>query len=210
MIRYLIALCVVLAYPAGFLLAGSPATGPSPGQGKSGEAARNRVLTLDGQTGFVQVPDSESLHSLKDAITIEAWVKAAAFHSRDWWVNCIVRKNIAPDSENFLLRFRTVDGEPLAEMSLGRRVGFLQGFHDFTTGTWYHLAGTYDGKVTTVYVNGVKVKSDRLSARCAPTSLTFSSARATRNSAPANTSTAPLTKSASGISRVHRRRSKLP
>ncbi len=126
-------------------------------------SAVNRVLSLDGKTGYMQVADSESLHSFREAITVEAWIKAASFYVGDGQVNSILRKNIASGAENFLLRFRTLDGEPLAEMNPGVRVGIVQAPYEFTTGTWYHLAGTYDGKAITVYVNGVKVKSQPFS-----------------------------------------------
>jgi predicted transcriptional regulator len=128
-----------------------------------GGSTVNRVLSLDGKTGYVEVADSESLHSFKEAITIEAWVKAASFYTGNGEVNSIVRKNITPGAENFLLRFRIVDGERLAEMNPGVRVGIVQAPYEFTTGTWYHLAGTYDGKAITVYVNGVKVRGEPFS-----------------------------------------------
>jgi len=165
MIRYFVALCVAAANPAGFLLAGSPASGPSPAQEKPGKAAANRVLNLDGQASGVQVPDSQSLHSLKDAITIEAWFKAASFYPDDGNVNSIVRKNVAANEENFLLRLRTVRGQPLVEMSPGCDIGVLLAPYDFAKDKWYHLAGTYDGSQVAVYVNGVRIKSGEFAGR---------------------------------------------
>lgn len=168
----------------------------------------NRVLNLDGQTSGVQVPDSESLHSLKDAVTIEAWFKASSFYPDDGNVNSIVRKNVAANEENFHLRLRTVRGKPLVEMSPGCDIGVLLAPYDFAKDKWYHLAGTYDGNVVAVYVNGVRIKSGEFAGRMNVDKSNWSSARATRSSATASTSTATLTKSASGRWHARRRRSR--
>ena len=39
----------------------------------------------------------------------------------------------------------------------------LRASYEFATNRWYHLAGVYDGKEATVFVNGKKVKSQPLS-----------------------------------------------
>lgn len=155
--RYFAILAVVVAGVAGHPSALSSER-PRPG----GSVA-NRVLSLNGETGYVQVADSPSLHSFKNAITMEAWFKASSFYPGDGTVNSLVRKNISPGAENFLLRFRTVGGEPMVDMNPGPRIGALQAFHEFTTGTWYHLAGTYDGEAVTVFVNGIRIESGRFS-----------------------------------------------
>ncbi len=165
MIRILIAVCVALTDLPALVLAGSPASSPSPAQGKAGETAVNRVLNLDGQTSGVQVPDSESLRSLKDAITMEAWFKASSFYPDDGNVNSIVRKNVAANEENFLLRLRIARGKPLVEMSPGCDIGVLLAPYDFEKDKWYHLAGTYDRREVAVYVNGVPIKSGDFTGR---------------------------------------------
>jgi hypothetical protein len=57
--------------------------------------AVNRVLSLDGKTGYMQVGDSESLHSFRESITLEAWVNAGSFYMGNGQANPVVRKNIA-------------------------------------------------------------------------------------------------------------------
>ncbi len=123
----------------------------------------NQVLSLDGETGYAQVVDSESLHSFTNAITIETRVKAFSFYPGGGTVNSIIRKNMAPGGENFFLRFRKVGGRPLVEMSPGRQIRTLQGPHEFMTGKWYHVAGTYDGTTIVVFVNGLRIKSEAFS-----------------------------------------------
>jgi hypothetical protein len=51
-------------------------------------------------------------------------------------------------------------GKPAVEMSCASRI--LRAPYDFETNTWYHLAGTYDGKLMTAFVNGEEVGSQRL------------------------------------------------
>lgn len=36
----------------------------------------------------------------------------------------------------------------------------------FTTGTWYHVAATYDGTTATIYLNGVELKHDTVTTAC--------------------------------------------
>lgn len=123
-------------------------------------SAVNRVLSLDGQSGYVRVADSESLHSFTNAITMEVLFKASSFYPGNGNVNSILRKNIEAGAENFLLRFRTIDGEPAVETTPGSHIAILRAPYDFAKGKWYHLAGTYDGGGISVFVNGVQIKSE--------------------------------------------------
>jgi hypothetical protein len=129
---------------------------------KLDKSARNRVLSLDGQDDYVRVADSQSLRSFSNAITIEVWLKASSFAVEDGDINSIIRKNIASGAENFLLRFRNVDGNPCAQMSLGE-IGILQAPYEFAVNKWYHLAGTYEGSAITVLINGVTIESGNFS-----------------------------------------------
>jgi len=148
------------------LLAVLSATGAAPTKPPATEEATiNRVLTLDGERDFMRVPDSASLHSLVDSMTIELWFRAVSFYSEHGAINSLLRKNIGAGQENFLLRFRTLDGMPVLEFGTGPDIGTLQAFHDFGTGHWYHLAGTYNGKTLTAYVNGARVDSLDASGR---------------------------------------------
>ncbi|HCO95203.1 MAG TPA: hypothetical protein DIU00_14835, partial [Phycisphaerales bacterium] len=145
---------------------------PADGSGKPsatekqapGESTDNRVLSLDGKTGYMRVTDSQSLRSFSDAITIEVWVKASSFYADDWAISSIIRKNVASGAENFLMRFRNVDGGLCVQMGLGD-LGTLRAPYEFAVNKWYHLAGTYDGQTVTAYVNGQAVASQNLSGR---------------------------------------------
>lgn len=130
---------------------------------KPGESAVNRVLSLDGEEDYVHVVDSQSLHSFTNAITIEAWLKASSFYSEDGYINSVIRKSITKGVENFFLRFRNDAGKPVVEMSIGYDIETLRAPYEFAVGTWYHLAGTYDGSAMTVFANGVSIESNKVS-----------------------------------------------
>jgi len=141
---------VVLAVFAGTSFAESTTSGP----------AVNRVLELNGKTAYVQVADSASLHSFADAITMECWFNAWSFYPEHGNVNSLLRKNLNAGEENFLLRFRIVNGQPIVETNAGHGLQILHAPHGFKPGRWYHLAATYDGHAITAYVNGVRVGSE--------------------------------------------------
>ncbi len=159
---------ILVAALAGFVsqpLAASSGSAESSEATRPGGSAVNRVLSLDGQSGYVQVADSESLHSFTKAITIEVLFKASSFYPSNGSVNSVIRKNVSAGEENFFLRFRTVDGKPAVEMTPGSHVGVVRAPYNFATGKWYHLAGTYDGGALAVFVNGVRIKSERASGQ---------------------------------------------
>jgi carboxyl-terminal processing protease len=163
--KHFVMIAVVLAALISQPLVGSSGFAESSEPARPGGSAVNRVLGLDGQSGYVQVGDSESLHSFTNAITIEVLFKASSFHPDNGNVDSVVRKNVAAGEENFLLRFRTVDGKPAVEMTPGSHIGMLRAPYDFATDKWYHLAGTYDGGAISAFVNGVRINSTRSSGQ---------------------------------------------
>jgi hypothetical protein len=112
---------------------------------QAGRGATNQVLVLDGENGYMQVPDSPSLHTISNAITLEALCLAHFFYPDPGSVNSILRKNIGEGAENFFLRIRNTDGPPLIEMGLGNELGIVRAPAELKTNQWYHLAGAYDG-----------------------------------------------------------------
>jgi Concanavalin A-like lectin/glucanases superfamily len=117
------------------------------------------MLSLDGKKGFMRVPVSASFHLLTDEMTLETWFRAWSFYTPEFAVNSLLRKNVEPGRQNFFLRFRIMKGKPAVEVGWGDQI--MQAPYDFEIGTWYHLAATYDGKVMSVFVNGVRVHSGR-------------------------------------------------
>jgi hypothetical protein len=126
----------------------------------SNQEAQNKVLTMGGQTGYMQVPDSPSFHTLSNSLTLEAWCLASSFYPQRGSVNSIMRKNPQAGAENFFLRIRNTTGSHLVELGLGAGLGVVQVPAALTTNQWFHLAGTYDGQAVTLYLNGVPLKRE--------------------------------------------------
>jgi hypothetical protein len=154
------ALALVVAFATtvrnGSALAQS-ASPPSAAASKAGDATANQTLFLDGKTAFARVPDSPSLQSMTNAITMEVWFKASSFYKREMAVNSILRKNVRAERQNFFLRFREIRGKPAIEMAVENAI--LSAPYGFQPGRWYHLAGTFGGGRMTAYVNGEAIGS---------------------------------------------------
>ena len=123
----------------------------------------NFVLALDGRSGCLEVADSPALHSLSNAMTLELWFKAGSLPDSPGRVSCLLRKNPEAGHENFFLRFRSADGRPVVEFFPGPRIGILRAPCSFKSGTWYHLAATYNGATATIFVNGTNIASAPMS-----------------------------------------------
>ena len=101
----------------------------------------NQAFSLDGTTGYVQVPDSSSL-KVTGQITIAAWINPSALGGR------VVDKITAGGSDGYLLDTYggnvrlIVDGQGLS------------GATSLPTGAWSHVAGVYGGEQMRVYLNG--------------------------------------------------------
>lgn len=74
----------------------NPATGSISVTVTWGTGQAGNALSLDGQSGYMEVPNSPSLSSIDTAITLEAWVKPA-----ERYYNTVIAKG----SYNFLLDF---------------------------------------------------------------------------------------------------------
>jgi hypothetical protein len=100
--------------------------------------------------GTISVPTSDSINSITEALTVAAWFRIDADSNTG-----IRRQN------GFLLEDQS-DTEPIPN-SFSFRIwttsGISPGIYGTTEleqGKWYHLAGTYDGEVMRLYVNGVE------------------------------------------------------
>ena len=105
-----------------------------------------------GLNKYVDVPHNTTLNPTND-ITIEAWIKADSWHPQ-FWGNVIVSKDGWGNGERGYTLRCGQNGR------LSFNFGTNPGWHEAVSGpvmslnTWYHVAGTFNGTVLKVYVNG--------------------------------------------------------
>lgn len=111
------------------------------------DGAVGEALQFDGSNDYVGVPNSSSLQ-ISGAITVEAWVYRHS-QSRD---EMIVSKRSG--ETGFILYFYW--GHNKAVFCTGSTsLSGVESTIDIEANTWYHIAGTYDGEVRRIYINGV-------------------------------------------------------
>jgi hypothetical protein len=119
--------------------------------GKVGQA-----FSLDGSTGFVEIPDAPALRPT--SLTLEAWVAFDAISGVrvvfDKLVGTSINTSYALWLENATLRAAAGD-------ATAREPALSVGFSP-VAGRWYHLAYTFDDSVKrhTLYLDGTVVASD--------------------------------------------------
>jgi hypothetical protein len=111
------------------------------------------ALVFDGTSALVTVNDSSSLE-LNTAMTLEAWVNPVTVNN----VYCDV---IYKGNDNYFLEGTTINGSGVPGIggTFGAADVVLFGPVPLTPNTWAHLAATYDGAMTRLYVNGTQVAS---------------------------------------------------
>jgi hypothetical protein len=113
----------------------------------------NTAVSFDGVDDRVIASDSTSL-SPTSAVTVEAWVRAASFASSSGGYRTVVLRG-----GSYWLRVDNLAGVQRARFFI-RDAGIFYGVTatgaGLTTGTTYHLVGTFDGAILRIYVNGVE------------------------------------------------------
>jgi chitodextrinase len=109
------------------------------------------ALVFNGTTSLVTVPDSSSLR-LTNGMTLEAWVNPSS--ATPSWRDVIYKGN-----DNYYLEASSDQGLPTGGGTFGGASRNVFGGGALPTGSWTHLAFTYDGSTLRLYANGVQVGS---------------------------------------------------
>lgn len=113
------------------------------------------AMYFDGSTGFISVPNSKSLSSPSDEITIAAWVKindGAAFADLKWMTICC--KSDLPEETDNSPHYRLQS----TIVTVSVNTDFTEELKQpFEFDTWYFYASTYDGHSIKAYLNGIKI-----------------------------------------------------
>ncbi|MFZ4401978.1 MAG: LamG-like jellyroll fold domain-containing protein, partial [Bacteroidales bacterium] len=114
-----------------------------------------KALSFDGVNDYVS--GATGISTSLTAFTIEAWV----YHNT---LSAVVQRYITINPEVVVLRYdgTIYGGTNALHFYLKKANGSLVGFlveNVLTTGTWMHIAGTYDGTTMKLYLNGTLIKS---------------------------------------------------
>ena len=114
-----------------------------------------KAFSFNGSNSFVSVPDANSL-DLTTGMTLEAWVNPSALGSS--WRSVIFKER--PGSTAYDL-YAHNGVAPETSVVIGSEQE-LKNTAALPTGTWTHLAATYDGANLRLFVNGVQTASRAL------------------------------------------------
>jgi glucose/arabinose dehydrogenase len=125
-------------------------SGPARTAGRYGGA-----LSFDGVNDWVTVNDANSL-DLTNRITLEAWVRPTGLGD---WRTVLIKER--PGQLAYALYASTDNNRPSGHVFTNADI-MLRGPSVLAANTWSHLAYTYDGSTTRLYVNGTQVATAAL------------------------------------------------
>ncbi len=112
-------------------------------------------LNFDGTDDYVNCGNDPSLDITGTAITLEAWIYPTSFQPNIWQGNVINKNDIS--QTGYMLRVGGTGQVNFNFGSFGSWNELNTGINAVTLNTWQHIAATYDGSVSRIYVNGIEV-----------------------------------------------------
>jgi subtilisin-like proprotein convertase family protein len=107
-----------------------------------------QAFALDGTNGYVNIPDSPSLDSLTQSITVETWMKAGQVTPNADWKGLVTKGN------NSWRMQPTTFAENVTWAADGTSNPYLTGIRNVNDGQWHHVVDVYDGVNLLQYVDG--------------------------------------------------------
>jgi hypothetical protein len=128
------------------------------------DAGRGRVVELDGNGDYVEIPNSPSLNITGDKISMAAWVRFNAIGSTPQIIIAKVYNNATHASPYFSYGLHMLaNGQPRVWISRTGGAAYQPGATNmFKAGMWHHIAGVYDGAQLKLYFDGVLAASSNV------------------------------------------------
>ena len=117
------------------------------------------ALLLDGAASVAITEDLASPALPRQTLTAEAWVRID--EPIEWGGIVGALRDNGNDEKGWLLGYRNNRFSFAVAGAAGNRMTYLTASSAFQPGRWYHVAGTYDGAVMTIYVNGKPAGASR-------------------------------------------------
>ena len=115
-------------------------------------AGANYALNMNGTSQYV---NAGHMNLDSTNVTLEGYVKVAAFKAAAPYTNTIMGIDSAQYLATLQIGNATEANKLQFALNLGGTVQTLTSATALTTGTWYHVAATYDGAKMRIYINGV-------------------------------------------------------
>ena len=131
-------------------LSGTGNTGTISGATWTTSGRHGGALSFNGVNDWVTVPDAASL-DLTTGMTLEAWVNPVSLAPAAW--STVLMKE-RPGALSYTLYANGDTNRPEGHGSIGGVDRLVTGTSPLPTGTWTHLAVTYDNANLRLYVNG--------------------------------------------------------
>jgi hypothetical protein len=113
--------------------------------------ARSGLGLLINGTGWVVVPTSASIDSITDGLTVAGWIYLDG--TIDLWATMLSRQVGSTIEQHYHLSLNP-DRRPNLFLTTASRRVVLSSPDPVVPRTWVHLAATYDGATTRLYVDG--------------------------------------------------------
>ena len=119
---------------------------------------RSQGALQTAHSGWVQVAPSASIDAIVDRLTVSAWVDLEGMITAPGLFGTALSRQIGT-SEDQYYHLSLLLGQPT--LFITTDVGYVMpgAKEAVARDTWIHLAGTYDGSIARVYVNGAEVDS---------------------------------------------------
>jgi len=120
----------------------------------------NGALQFDGISNYVGIPSSPSLTLSGNQVSLELWIKPTITLNS----SLASRINIMDKGDGYGFQMEANDARINFFVNIGYADQWLSSeTSDWKAGTWYHIAGTYDGTNESIYVNGALENTKSLS-----------------------------------------------
>jgi hypothetical protein len=129
-------------------------------------------LAVDG-AGYVNVPVSDSMDSIVDQVTIAGWAYLDATLPIVDYATIASRQMAAGLGQHYHISINGADGVPFLFITTATGGAIRAGPTPVPRQKWVHIAGTYDGAVARLYVDGRDVTNQPLTGRFAPDTTPF-------------------------------------
>ncbi len=115
------------------------------------------ALSFDGEGSSVSIPDSESLRISGDQVSSEIWFKPTVTLDDGTAPTCILDKGNAYSFIINMGQYPPSNGEIAFVVGVGTPPWqwISTTTNRWLAGSWYHIAGIYDGSYLRIYVNGI-------------------------------------------------------